>query len=81
MLRVRFQANFDDPRPINWPVKHPYWVTGYAGDDSYAIVVAYADDLDYIKANWPEAEQIESEEATGYIFTGRFPKPEWFKEA
>lgn len=79
MLRVRFQANYDDPRPINWPVKHPFWITGYAGDDSYAIVVAYADDLDYIYANWPEATNIEYEQAHNYVFTSRFPKPEWFK--
>lgn len=77
MIRARFKANPDDPRPITWPIKHPYWITGYAGDDSYSTVVAYADDLDYIKTNWPEAADIEFTEETEYKFTGRFPKPEW----
>jgi hypothetical protein len=77
MLRVRFHANIEDPRPINWPIKHPYWVSG-EGED-YAIVIAYADDLDYIVKNWPEATGIDAEERTEYTFTDRFPRPDWFK--
>ena len=80
MLRIRFEANADDPRPINWPVKHPYWITGEAGDGSYATVVSYADDEQYIFANWPEAKNLDAQEVEGYSFTGRFPKPEWFQE-
>ena len=80
MIRARFKANPIDPRPVNWPIKHPYWVTGYAGDDSYATVVAYADDLTEIKSNWPEAADIDIEEVDGYRFTSRFPKPNWFTE-
>lgn len=76
MIRVRFHANPDDYRPINWPVKHPYWCTGY-GDD-YSIVVAYADDEAEILANWPEATHIDAEQVDGYNFTSRFPKPDWF---
>lgn len=79
MLRVRFHANPEDPRPIHWPIKHPYWVTGEAGDGSYSIIVAYADNLAYIKENWPEATEIDSQQTNEYIFTDRFPKPEWFK--
>ena len=79
MLRVIFEANFDDPRPINWPVKHPYWVTGEAGDGSYATVVSYADDEQYIMTNWPEAKNLDSTEVTEYEFAERFPKPKWFK--
>lgn len=77
MLRVRFHANLDDPRPISWPVKHPFWVSG-EGDD-YAVVVSYADDLEYITTNWPEASELDAQEVKGYTFTDRFPKPEWFK--
>lgn len=40
-MRLRFQANADDPRPVTFPPPGPWWCTGYAGDDSYAIVVAY----------------------------------------
>ena len=78
MLRVRFKANLDDSRPINWPVKHPFWETGFT--DEHAIVVSYADDESYILKNWPEAEELDVEEVDGYLFTDRFPKPEWFKE-
>lgn len=77
MIRARFKANADDYRPVVWPVKHPYWCTGY-GDD-YAIVVAYADDEAEIKRNWPEAKDIDAEEAADYVFTDRFPVPHWFK--
>lgn len=79
MIRARFKANYPDYRPVNWPVKHPYWCTGYAGDESYSIVVAYADDIEEIKRNWPEADAIDAEERDGYTFTSRFPKPDWFK--
>ena len=81
MFRIRFKANYDDPRPINWPVKHPYWLTGVAGDSSYVTMVSYADDTNYIMINWPEATDLDAEEVTGYTFTERFPKPDWFSEA
>ena len=77
MIRVRFKANEDDYRPVNWPVKHPYWCSGEG--DGYSIVISYADNEDYIMKNWPEASDLDSEEVSGYIFTDRFPKPDWFK--
>lgn len=78
MLRVRFRANRDDYRPVNWPVKHPYWCTGYGF--SYSIVISYADNEEYIYNNWPEASDLDIEEVEGYVFTDRFEKPEWFEE-
>ena len=80
MLRVRFRVNVEDPRPVHWPVKHPYWVTGEGGDDPdrYAVVVSYADDERYIFENWPEATWLDFETVEGYTFTDRFPKPDWF---
>ena len=77
MIRARFHANEDDYRSVLWPVKHPYWCSGYGSD--YAIVVAYADDEAEIYSQWPEATHIESEEVTEYQFTDRFPKPDWFE--
>jgi len=77
MLRVRFQSTADDPRPVNWPIKHPYWITGEG--EGYHVVVAYADDMDYIYANWPEAENYDAMETDHYTFNGRFPKPDWMK--
>ena len=78
MKRVRFYTKADDYRPINWPIKHPYWKTGESGDGSYSILVAYADDEQYIYDNWPEATDLDVEERDSYTFTSRFPKPEWF---
>jgi hypothetical protein len=78
MIRARFEANLEDPRPIHWPIKHPYWVTGE--NDTHAIVVAYADDEDEIRKNWPEANNIDSVYVLEYEFSSRFPKPKWLKE-
>ena len=80
MLRVRFKANYEDSRPVNWPVKYPYWESGFAADESYAIVISYADDEKYIMANWPEAKDLEVQEVDKFVFTDRFPKPDWFQE-
>lgn len=76
MIRARFKCNDDDPRPISWPLKHPYWITGYGED--YATVIAYADDEAQVLALWPDAKDIDSEEVNDYLFTDRFPRPKWF---
>lgn len=78
MIRARFRANYPDYRPVKWPVPHPYWCSGSAGDDSYAIVIAYADDLAQVLELWPEATHVEAEEVDGYEFSDRFPRPKWF---
>jgi hypothetical protein len=77
MIRCRFHCNEEDPRPVNWPIKHPYWVTGYG--EGYAIVVAYADSEKEILKNWPDAKNLDSDLRGEYTFTDRFPKPEWLK--
>lgn len=83
MLRIRFKTKAEDYRPVNWPVKHPYWCTGdgwdYSEGGNYSILISYADDQDYISRNWPEAYDLEVQNVKGYEFTSRFPKPEWFK--
>ncbi len=80
MLRVRFYTNAPDYRSVNWPIKHPYWCTGYTSraDEEYAVIVAYADNLEYIMANWPEATEIDATEVDNYVFNSRFERPEWF---
>ena len=77
MIRARFLSNPKDPRPVNWPIKHPYWVTGYT--DTNSVVVAYADDVNEIFRNWPDAKKLDATETQDYIFTSRFPQPDWFK--
>ncbi len=76
MIRARFKTNESDPRPVVWPIAHPYWITGYG--DGYGIVVAYAEDEAEIVRNWPDASDIDSEKVDGYLFTSRFPRPDWF---
>lgn len=80
MIRARFTAEgAEDYRPVKWPIKHPYWCTGYDSSGS-PIIVAYADDEEEIKQNWPEATGIDAEPADICIFTDRFAKPSWFKQ-
>ena len=76
MIRARFKANMNDYRPVKWPVKHPYWCTGYCA--TYSIIIAYADNEAEILENWPEAQDIDIEEVDEYTFSERFPKPDWF---
>lgn len=85
MIRSRFKVNAEDYRPVVWPIKHPYWCTGYGGFDSefnagYAIIVAYADDEAEIMRLWPDAVDLDSEEESEYTFTDRFRKPSWLKD-
>lgn len=79
MIRCRFTVKHKDFRPLHWPIKHPYWCTGYDSDD-WPIVVAYADDEAGILENWPEAEDLDSEDADDYFFSDRFPKPYWWSD-
>lgn len=76
MLRVRFHIDIDDPRPITFPTKHPYWMSGKA--DGRYVMISYADKEEDILQLWPEAENLESTEAEQYMFNDRFPKPDWF---
>lgn len=78
MIRARFYIYDDDYRPMKWPIKHPYWCTGQG--DGYYIIVAYADSLEELLTNWPDAKEIDTKEETEYSFTSRFPMPEWWIE-
>lgn len=78
MIKARFKANPDDPRPMRTP-KHPHWCSGYASDGSCSIVVAYVDSVEELLIDWPEATDIEIEDATEYQFTSRFPAPLWMQ--
>ena len=82
MIRARFYIKFkecgNDYRPVQWPIKYPYWCTGESSDAF--ILVAYADNVEQIKELWPEAYDIEAEEVQEIVFTTRFPRPEWYKE-
>ncbi len=80
MIRARFTVTgVDDHRPISWPVRHPFWCTGYDGNDN-PIVIAYAEDEEEIRSLWPEATGIEATVVEGYSFSDRFPRPSWCTE-
>jgi hypothetical protein len=78
MLRARFQANYEDYRPVKWPPPGPYWCSGYAGDETYSIVIAYINNEDEIIEFWPEASAIDVDEVKEIIFTERFACPDWW---
>ena len=81
MIRARFELiGVTDPRPVIWPIKHPYWCTGYGKDDG-AVIVAYADDEDEILRQWPEAGlPLDVEQVESYTFSGRLQRPDWLGE-
>jgi hypothetical protein len=80
MYRVRFIQDSEDFRPVYWPIKYPYWCTGYDNKGG-AIMVAYVDDEKHLKSMWPKAKKINLGKKTdSFIFTELFTKPEWFQE-
>lgn len=79
MLRVRFHIQDSDYRPVVWPIKYPYWCTGYG--DNYTILVAFVDSIDQLFMLWPDASNINEQEVEKPTFSDRFPKPDWYDEA
>lgn len=87
MIRAVFKVLSSDPRPVSWPIPHPYWHTGTWYDDypdkdrgSGACIVAYADDVQQLKTLWPDLFALESDDVQDYVFTERFPRPDWFTD-
>lgn len=78
LWRVRFVTNAPDPRPIVWPIKYPYWITGESGDGQWTHIVAYVDRILDIRRYWPEAVKIDGYTVTRIEFSDRFPCPSWF---
>lgn len=75
--RVRFYSDASDPRPTKWPPPGPYWVSG-CGED-YSVLIAYLPKKSDLRKFWPEAEVDEWYGQLPIEFTGRFPKPDWWK--
>lgn len=51
--------------------------TGISG--THAMMVAYADSVDDLYSMWPLLVDIEYTQAGKYVFSDRFPMPEWFQ--
>lgn len=78
IFRVRFKTEADDYRPVTWPIKYPYWCSGYSGGD--AVLIAYVDSIEDIYKLWPEAKDLDYTEESEIVFSSRFQKPDWFTQ-
>jgi len=80
MIRARFKVkNKDDYRPVTWPIKYPFWCTGF-DSDGLPILVAYAKNRVEIFDLWPDAEGVQCEHVYEIHFSERFPRPDWYKD-
>jgi hypothetical protein len=82
LIRYRFKTkSVDDYRPLldMKEIQMPWWCTGIATDDSYAIIVCFLPKGEDLFKYWDDAYDIDSDERTGITYTDRFPKPDWIK--
>ena len=82
LVRYTFKTkSVDDFRPLidMEEIQMPYWCTGFAEDNSYAIIVCFLPKEEDLYKYWDDAYDIESEERTDITYTDRFPKPDWLK--
>ena len=79
--RYRFQTNsVDDPRPLIFNPRYPYWITGEAGDGSFTTIVAYLPEGEDLYKYWDDAQDVDFQEREEITFTSRFPKPDYLLE-
>lgn len=79
-IRYRFKTkSADDPRPLKdlKEIGMPYWVSGYTGDMSAAIIICYLPVGVDLKEYWDDAFEINVQECSEITYTDRFPKPNW----
>jgi hypothetical protein len=80
-VRYRFYTkSVDDYRPLVFNPKYPWWCSGYAGDESYAVIIAYLPKRESLKKYWNDAYEIDKTEEDKISFSDRFPKPDYFIE-
>ena len=82
MKWYRFKTKaVDDYRPLKdmAEIQTPWWCTGTAMDDSYAIIVCYLPDNENLYDYWDDAYDIDTEDRPEIVYTDRFRKPEWIK--
>ena len=79
-----YTKSVDDPRPLIYNPRYPYWVTGYSLDDNFSLsaatIVAYLPADENLFKYWDDAFNIASDECDKIEFTDRYPKPDDFKE-
>ena len=82
MKWYRFKTEaVDDCRPLKdmAKIQTPWWCTGTAMDDSYAIIVCYLPDDENLYDYWDDAYDVDTEDRPEIVYTDRFRKPEWIK--
>jgi hypothetical protein len=79
MIRAKFKTSPEDFHPVTFNHPHPFWRVGFMHDGS-SVIIAYADDREQILDFWPDADEIDAEQAQSYCFNKRFPRPTWFKK-
>jgi len=78
--RYRFYTRaVDDPRPLVFNPAYPWWCSGYAGDGSYAIIVAYLPANEVLEKYWDDAFDVDYTNEEAITFSDRFPQPEYYK--
>lgn len=80
LVWYRFKTKaVDDYRPLvdMKDIQMPWWCTGMASDDSYAIIVCFLPKGEDLYKYWDDAYDIDSDERDGITYTDRFPKPDW----
>ena len=82
-VRVRFIA--DDPNPVIYPPKYPYWWSGSNSDLKHYVILFCEQEnyLEYIQKYYPEVKEEDisfCNECEEITFSERFPKPNWYNE-
>jgi hypothetical protein len=75
-----FTKSVDDPRPLIFNPKFPWWCSGYTGDFTRAVIVAYLPVNEPLERYWDDASNIEYTDHPTITFTDRFPRPDDFVE-
>lgn len=75
-----YTRSVDDYRPLIFNPKCPWWCSGEAADGSTATIIAYLPADEDLNKYWEDAFDIEYTEHDKIEFSGRFPKPEYYKE-
>lgn len=75
-VRHRFKTDPTDYRPVAFPPPGPYWCTGFSG--AHSTVIAYLPKGEPLLQWWPDAVDVESEDAEVIVFTDRFACPDWW---
>lgn len=80
LMWYRFKTKaVEDYRPLvdMKEIQMPWWCTGFAADDSYAIIVCYLPRYEELEKYWDDAYDIEFKRVSEIVYTDRFRKPEW----